>query len=124
MSSLLNIGLTGLNASQAYLNTTSHNIANAATPGYKSRTLEFESLLQKRLSGNDASDQSILNALDQTRPQVVRQEGTTAREDGNNVDEDKESIEMARTLIEYNYLCNALSSQINRMRYVITEGRG
>ena len=34
MSSLLNIGLTGLNASQAYLNTTSHNIANAATPGY------------------------------------------------------------------------------------------
>lgn len=34
MSSLLNIGLTGLNASQAYLNTTSHNIANAATPGF------------------------------------------------------------------------------------------
>ena len=34
MSSLLNIGLTGLNASQAYLNTTSHNIANTATPGY------------------------------------------------------------------------------------------
>ena len=34
MSSLLNIGLTGLNASQAQLNTTSHNITNAATPGY------------------------------------------------------------------------------------------
>ena len=34
MSSLLNIGLTGLNASQAYLNTTSHNIANVETPGY------------------------------------------------------------------------------------------
>ena len=34
MSSLLNIGLTGLNASQAHLNTASHNITNAATPGY------------------------------------------------------------------------------------------
>jgi len=34
MSSLLNIGLTGLNASQAQLNTTSHNITNAATLGY------------------------------------------------------------------------------------------
>ena len=34
MSSLLNIGLTGLNASQAQLNTTGHNITNAATPGY------------------------------------------------------------------------------------------
>lgn len=100
------------------------NIANAATPGYKSRTLEFESLLQKRLSGNEASDQSILNALDQTRPQVVRQEGTTAREDGNNVDEDRESIEMARALIEYNYLVSSMNSQISRMKYVVTEGRG
>ena len=34
MSSLLNIGLTGLNASQAQLNATGHNITNAATPGY------------------------------------------------------------------------------------------
>ncbi len=34
MSSLLNIGLSGLNASQAQLNTTGHNITNAATPGF------------------------------------------------------------------------------------------
>lgn len=31
---LLNIGLTGLYAAQAQLSTTSHNITNAATPGY------------------------------------------------------------------------------------------
>lgn len=42
MSALLNIGLTGLNASQAYLNTTSHNIANAATPGYHRQSLTQE----------------------------------------------------------------------------------
>lgn len=42
MSSLLNIGLTGLNASQAYLNTTSHNIANAATPGFHRQGLTQE----------------------------------------------------------------------------------
>jgi flagellar hook-associated protein 1 len=34
MAGMLNIGLTGLNAAQLQLNTTSHNIANAATPGY------------------------------------------------------------------------------------------
>jgi len=34
MAGLLNIGLTGLNAAQIQLNTTSHNIANAGTPGY------------------------------------------------------------------------------------------
>ena len=100
------------------------NIANASTPGYKSKSLEFESLLEKRLSVTGMSDESIRQALDQIQPTVVRQEGTTAKQDGNNVDEDKESVEMARALIEYNYLCNSLSSQINRMKYVVTEGRG
>jgi flagellar basal-body rod protein FlgB len=100
------------------------NIANAATPGYKSKTVAFEAQLQRQLNATGSSDRSIQNALDRVQPTIVRQEGTEAREDGNNVDEDKESVEMARALIEYNYLCNALSSQINRMRFVITEGRG
>ena len=34
MASLLNIGVTGLNAAQAGLVTTGHNISNAATPGF------------------------------------------------------------------------------------------
>ncbi|MGL1833348.1 flagellar hook-associated protein FlgK [Rhodocyclaceae bacterium SMB388] len=34
MAGMLNIGLTGLNAAQLQLNTTSHNIANAGTPGF------------------------------------------------------------------------------------------
>lgn len=39
MAGLLNIGLTGLNAAQIQLNTTSHNIANADTPGYSRQTV-------------------------------------------------------------------------------------
>lgn len=39
MAGLLGIGLTGLNAAQAQLNTTSHNIANAATPGYNRQSV-------------------------------------------------------------------------------------
>lgn len=51
MSSLLNIGLTGLNASQAYLNTTSHNIANAATPGYHRQSVTQEARDPQFLGG-------------------------------------------------------------------------
>ncbi len=51
MSSLLNIGLTGLNASQAYLNTTSHNIANAATPGYHRQSVTQEARDPQYLGG-------------------------------------------------------------------------
>jgi flagellar hook-associated protein 1 FlgK len=41
MAGLLSIGLTGLNASQANLLTTSHNITNAATPGYNRQTVSL-----------------------------------------------------------------------------------
>lgn len=39
MAGLLNIGLTGLNAAQLQLNTTSHNIVNAGTAGYTRQTV-------------------------------------------------------------------------------------
>src|SRR5574337_1249440 len=39
MASLLNIGVTGLNAAQAGLVTTSHNIANASTPGFSRQAI-------------------------------------------------------------------------------------
>ncbi len=39
MASLLNIGITGLNAAQAGLVTTGHNISNAGTPGYSRQTI-------------------------------------------------------------------------------------
>lgn len=51
MSSLLNIGLTGLSASQAYLNTTGHNIANAATPGFHRQNVTQETRDPQFLGG-------------------------------------------------------------------------
>ena len=43
-SSLINIGLSALNAAQAGLNTAGHNISNAATPGYtRQQTLQTAS---------------------------------------------------------------------------------
>lgn len=39
MAGMLSIGLTGLNAAQANLNTISHNISNASTPGYSRQTV-------------------------------------------------------------------------------------
>ena len=39
MAGMLNIGMTGLNAAQAQLNTTSHNITNAGTTGFHRQTV-------------------------------------------------------------------------------------
>lgn len=39
MPDMLNIGITGLNVAQAALSTSSHNIANASTPGYSRQSV-------------------------------------------------------------------------------------
>ena len=42
-ASLFSIGLTGLNAAQAGLQTTSHNISNAGTTGYSRQIFPIQS---------------------------------------------------------------------------------
>lgn len=42
MADLLGTGISGLLASRVALDTTGHNIANAATPGYSRQTVEFQ----------------------------------------------------------------------------------
>lgn len=101
-----------------------NNIANAATPGYKSQHLEFEELLEKQIQKAGADEKDVQNAVEKVEPRLVRDENTTAQEDGNNVDLDYENIEMARAQMQYSYLTSSLNSQINRLKYVITEGRG
>ncbi len=101
-----------------------NNIANAATPGYKSQRLEFEELLGEQMQKAGGNEAELQKAIDKTEPRIVREEGTEAMEDGNNVDLDRENIEMARAQLQYAQLANQLNAQIKRLKYVITEGRG
>ena len=101
-----------------------NNIANAATPGYKSQRLEFESLLEEKITQAGSDDAARRDAISETQPQIVRNENTITQEDGNNVDLDYENIEMARAQMQYAYMTSSINSQINRLKYVITEGRG
>src|SRR5690349_18929470 len=41
-TSLINIGISGLNAQQAALATTGHNITNASTPGYSRQRVDIQ----------------------------------------------------------------------------------
>ena len=101
-----------------------NNIANSATPGYKSQRLEFESLLEEKITQAGSDDAARRDAISETQPQIVRNENTITQEDGNNVDLDYENIEMARAQMQYAYMTSSINSQINRLKYVITEGRG
>ncbi len=50
-TSLLSIGITGLNAAQAGILTTGHNIANASTPGYSRQQIQQSTNIPELTSG-------------------------------------------------------------------------
>ena len=101
----------------------SNNIANIDTPGYKSKTVKFEEMLEKILiSGEEKS--AVRDRLSSLEPKILENDSTSLREDGNNVDIDSENIELARTQVQYEYMINIISSEISRMKYAINGGRG
>lgn len=101
----------------------SNNIANAETPGYKCKSVEFESLLSNLINSNYSDIDSVKNAIDNIEPNLIENNTSSNREDGNNVNLDLENIELARAQIQYNYLVKSLTSQVNRLKYAINGGR-
>ena len=86
---------------------TASNIANADTPGYKTRDIDFQSALA------DASGS----------PVVVEQPGLALKNDGNNVSIDNESRKLAETAIRFNIASQLLQGQIRAVRAAMQEGR-
>jgi flagellar basal-body rod protein FlgB len=107
------------------------NIANADTPGYKRIDVNFEGALAQALETDRealAAARDIARptgfsarerALDQVRPEIVRDGTTTVRVDGSNVDPDNEMSELAANQLAYNTVTALLDARFTQMRSVI-----
>lgn len=97
---------------------TLHNLANVETPGYKAKYVDFETVytLLKDAAGNTGRVATQIKA-------VVKEDATTSmREDGNNVDPDKEGLALAKAQIEYDYYNSKVTHRLSCLRHVISEG--
>jgi flagellar basal-body rod protein FlgB len=92
------------------------NIANADTPGYRTRDLDFQSELQRQIGTSGQSS---------VRPMPVMHEvaGLPVRNDGNNVSLDREARLLAENALRFNVASNLLKSQIRMVRSAIDVGR-
>ena len=99
------------------------NIANADTPGYTAKELDFTSYLQ------EAVRQSSLPAAQQnweflsSAPRVVEQTPTSIGLDGNTVDMGREMAELAQAGSNFNFGAKMLQSRLRLLRTAIREGR-
>lgn len=91
----------------------SNNIANIETPGYKAKSVSFKNVLSTEYYKENP------DKIDSLKPVVTTTNTGSTRLDGNNVDLDKESLELWKTYAQYSYLRERMSGQFKNMRYVI-----
>jgi flagellar basal-body rod protein FlgB len=83
----------------------SNNLANAETPGFKRSDVDFHTTLAQAMKSGDA------NAIE-TTTFASQQEQQTLRADGNGVDIDVESANMAKNGLEFEALISIARARI------------
>ena len=108
----------------------SNNLANVDTPGYKRSDIYFEEVLRDSLNKNRLSlaltnDKHIeaRKQLMDIKPKTYRQEDYSLRNDKNNVDIDKEMVEMVKNTFSYNMLSDQVQKNFRILQTAISEGR-
>jgi flagellar basal-body rod protein FlgB len=83
------------------------NIANADTPGYHTKDIDFQ--------------QEFLNAAGS--PQIIEPSDLKVKNDGNNVSLDRESRLLAENALRFQLASQLLKSQVRAVRSAIQEGK-
>lgn len=122
---------TSLNLRLMNENVISSNIANADTPNYKAKTMEFEGALRDALNvGNHlapvASDPEhiVHHATDPVEPEIYDDPNGVESLDGNTVDRAGEMSKLAENQLLYDASVEMLKKKLGMLKYGITEGGG
>ena len=92
----------------------SQNIANSETPGYKSKSLSFESVLQNVQDGG--SSQKELSSIN---GKISTSDAVSTRPDGNNVDGETESISLYKAYAQYSALLSKITTEFDKYNTVL-----
>jgi len=113
------------------------NIANADTPYYRPKDIRFEEALQEevnkkfsvprppklKLAQTESGHLPGFDDSENARAVVFYRDGHLARNDGNSVDLDVETTEMAKNNIAYNATIQALRKDIDIFKAVIDSSK-
>jgi flagellar basal-body rod protein FlgB len=125
---LLKSALEGLTARQR---TIADNVANVDTPDFKASRVSFETALKQAHGTIDQPlkmfkvDNAVAGpgqATGDLKPTVVQETDLGRRNDGNNVDVDREMLELSDTNVRFNALIQVMNGKISGLRYVINNG--
>lgn len=101
---------------EQYMNVTSlrqklvaSNIANADTPGYKTQDVDFQASLHAALDGGS--------------PTPIEVSGLAVKNDGNNVNLDREARLLAENAMRFNVAASLMHSDLQQLKEAIQGGK-
>jgi flagellar basal-body rod protein FlgB len=120
-----------VNLRQIKNNVITSNIANAETPGYQAKKVDFENALARAIdlegiSGQSASDPSHFSmgpgALSRVKADIYENPDVSVNNDGNTVDIAGEMSELAQNSIMYKAAIQLINKKMAALKYAATNG--
>ncbi|HYE75781.1 MAG TPA: flagellar basal body rod protein FlgB [Blastocatellia bacterium] len=100
----------------------SSNIANADTPGFTAKELDFADYL-KQAAREAVTPEAGFQPAMKDGPRVIESEGLSNGIDGNNVDVGREMTKLSEAGMQFLAGTNMLQSRLRLLRAAIREGR-
>lgn len=110
----------------------SSNIANAETPGYRAKKLDFENALARALDIDGLRGMSTSSddhfavgggSMANIRPDIYDNPEGAITNDGNTVDMEKEMAALTENSIMYQAAVNLINKKMASLKYAVSEGR-
>ena len=123
---------TSLGMRQLRHTVTSSNIANAETPGYQARKMDFEGALQRALDMDGMNSLSTSDSkhipvggvsVTKTRPDIYEDPEGVVNNDGNSVDHEKEMSALSENAVLYKAALQLINKKMAALKYAASEGR-
>lgn len=135
MGKIFDKTIKALNASmqmrQLRQNVINANIANAETPGYRAKKMDFEAALTSAIDREDQGKMHVEHqdhflmgqgAIGRVRADVYDNPEINYSNDGNTVDLEKEMAKQVQNSIMYNAATNLINKKLAALKYAATEG--
>lgn len=107
---------------------TASNLANADTPGYKAKYINFENLLERVIEGNQPllrtdSRHVVASGYNAEDPEVTELEASPWSIDGNSVLPERETARLASNSLMFGAVSKGMSRRLALLRYAASDGR-
>ncbi|MGM0653354.1 MAG: flagellar basal body rod protein FlgB [Bacillota bacterium] len=120
--------IKGLDAASLRQQVTANNLANLNTPGFQRSDVSFEDQLVKARRAMQVPlvrthEKHFPQTPKDIVPQIKKDTTTVRRIDGNNVDIERDMLNMVSNQLRYNTYIQRLNGTYDKWRFVINEGR-